>query len=80
MKRSHKFLQHLFKVAAFGSGLMTVAVFCMMLYLGWPLLQSGQLLEMLGQQWRPSEGIYGIYPMLVGSVAIPEDVGDSAEL
>lgn len=70
MKRFHKLLKHLFKAAAFGSGLMIVAVFCMMLYLGWPVLQSGQLLEMLGQQWRPNEGIYGIYPMLVGSLVI----------
>lgn len=70
MKRFNKLLQHLFKAAAFGSGLTIVAVFCMMLYLGWPLLQSGQLLEMLGQQWRPNDGIYGIYPMLVGSLAI----------
>jgi phosphate transport system permease protein len=70
VKYYHKLLEYLFKAAAFGSGLMTVAVFCLMLYLGWPLLQSGQFFEMLSQSWRPSEGIYGIYPMLVGSLSI----------
>jgi len=61
---------HIFRIAAFGSGLVTIAVFLMMLYLGWPLLSSGQFFGLLTEQWRPSEGIFGIYPMLVGSITI----------
>lgn len=70
MKGSHRILESSFKAAAFGSGLMTLAIFCMMIYLGWPLLQSGQFLQLLCQQWRPSEELFGIYPMLVGSLCI----------
>ena len=60
---------HICRLAAFGSGL-TVAVFMMMLVLGWPLLSSGQFFSLLFQQWLPGQGIYGIYPMLLGSIAI----------
>lgn len=42
----------------------------MMLYLGWPLLSSGQFFALLTQEWRPGEGVFGIYPMLVGSLSI----------
>lgn len=61
---------HIFRLAAFGSGLLTVAVFIMMLVLGWPLLSSGQFFSLLFQQWLPGQGIYGIYPMLLGSGTI----------
>ncbi len=42
----------------------------MMLYLGWPLISSGRFFTLLTQEWRPGEAVYGIYPMLVGSVSI----------
>ncbi len=70
MSFSHRCAVHFFRHAALGSGLLTVAVFVMMLYLGWPLLSSGQFLTLLTQEWRPEEGTFGIYPMLVGSFAI----------
>lgn len=62
--------ERLFGVAALGSGALTVAVFLMMLYLGWPLLASGQFLGLLRQEWLPGDGVFGIYPMLVGSCSI----------
>ena len=65
-----QFPVHLFRLAAFGCGFLTVAVFLMMLYLGWPLLSSGQFFTLLTQEWLPGQKIYGIYPMLVGSFAI----------
>ena len=61
---------HFFRLAAFGAGFLTLAVFFMMLVLGWPLLASGRFFSLLCQDWQPSRGIYGIYPMLVGSTAI----------
>jgi phosphate transport system permease protein len=42
----------------------------MMLFLGWPLLSSGQFFVILTQEWLPSQKIYGIFPMLAGSLAI----------
>jgi phosphate transport system permease protein len=60
----------LFRLAAFGSGLLTIAVFLMMLYLGWPLLSNGQFFLLLTQDWNPAKGLFGIYPMLVGTLSI----------
>jgi phosphate transport system permease protein len=57
-------------MAAFGSGFLTIAVFLMMLYLGWPLLSSGRFVTLLTQEWRPGDAVYGIFPMLVGSISI----------
>jgi phosphate transport system permease protein len=65
-----RFPVHLFGLAAFGCGCLTIAVFLMMLYLGWPLLSSGQFFTLLTQEWLPEQKIYGIYPMLAGSIAI----------
>jgi phosphate transport system permease protein len=66
----HGLLKHIFKTAALCSGAMTVAVLLMMLYLGWPLLASGHFQDILCQKWRPGQEIFGIYPMLVGSLSI----------
>ena len=61
---------HIFRLAAFGCAFLTIAVFWVMLFLGWPLLSSGQFFVLLTQEWLPSQEIYGIYPMLAGSCAI----------
>lgn len=61
---------HIFRTAALGSGLLTIAVFLMMLYLGWPLLSSGQFFSLLVADWQPGKDIFGIYPMVVGSFSI----------
>ncbi|TKB25400.1 ABC transporter permease subunit [Desulfopila sp. IMCC35006] len=42
----------------------------MMLFLGWPLLSSGQFFVLLTREWLPSQEIYGIYPMIAGSMTI----------
>jgi phosphate transport system permease protein len=70
VKIRSRFPVHLFRLAAFGCGFLTIAVFMMMLYLGWPLLTSGQFFVLLSQNWLPEQNIYGIYPMLTGSIAI----------
>ncbi len=70
MSFRHRLPVHIFRIAAFGSGFLTIAVFLMMLYLGWPLLSSGQFFVILTQEWRPGEGVYGIFPMLVGSFSM----------
>lgn len=59
-----------FRVAAIGSGLLTTGILLTMLLLGWPLLTEGQFLRLLSQPWQPAQGIFGIYPMIIGSVAI----------
>lgn len=42
----------------------------MMIFLGWPLLSSGQFVVLLTREWLPEQKIYGIYPMLAGSLAV----------
>ena len=59
-----------FRMAAFGCGLLTIAVFLMMLYFGWPLLADGQFFTLLAGEWNPANGLFGIYPMAVGSISI----------
>lgn len=59
-----------FRFAAFGSGLLTIAVFLLMLFLGWPLLWGGQFFHLIAEEWSPDRGLYGIFPMVTGSIAI----------
>ena len=59
-----------FRMAAFGCSLLTIAVFLMMLYFGWPLLADGQFFTLLAGEWNPASGLFGIYPMVVGSISI----------
>ena len=60
--------EHLFLVAAVFSGLVTVALFCFLFLLGLPLLQSGQVTDLLFSAWDPANGEFGIYPMLKTSL------------
>ena len=59
--------KYLFLTAAVLVGLLTAAVFLFLLFFGFPLLQSGQLLELLFSKWSPQQDLYGIYPMLTAS-------------
>ncbi len=60
----------LFRLAAYGCGLLTIAVLVMMFQLGRPLFVDGQFFSLLGQSWQPGHQLYGIYPMIIGSVKI----------
>jgi len=50
--------------------MLTIAVFFMMVWLGWPLIESGQLTSVFAGEWNPRYGMWGIYPMLIGSLSI----------
>ncbi len=50
--------------------LVTVSIFLFMITLGFPLFEEGLFFSSLGQMWRPDKGIYGIYPMIVGTLSI----------
>ncbi len=62
--------EYLFLIAAVFSGLLAVAIFCFLLFFGLPLLQSGQLADLLFSSWAPDKGLYGIYPMLIISLTL----------
>lgn len=56
--------------AAYGSGLLIIAVFLLMLYLAWPLLSGGQFFHLITDKWSPDHGQYGVLAMVAGSLAI----------
>ncbi len=70
MGRTYSVSEHLFLAAAVFGGLLTVAVFCFLFLFGLPLLQSGQLTNLLFSPWEPAKGVFGIYPMLKTSLLL----------
>jgi phosphate transport system permease protein len=59
-----------FLFCAGASTLMTSSVFLFMIALGFPLFRKRSFLEVWTGQWLPHEGLYGIGPMIFGTVWI----------
>lgn len=59
-----------FRFAAIGSAVLTIAVFIMMVWLGWPIIESGKLAAIFLGEWNPRQDLWGIYPMVMGSLRI----------
>jgi len=59
-----------FSLCALLSGAVTVTVFAFMVILGFPLIREGQAFTLLIKPWIPGSGFYGIYPMIVATLAI----------
>lgn len=55
---------------AMGSGLLLIAILFMMVFLGWPLVESGRFIALFSTVWNPQEQHYGILPMVMGSLRI----------
>ena len=66
-----KFMQGVFFIAACAS-VLAVALICVFMFAnGIPAIKEIGLIEFLsGETWRPSNNIYGILPMIVGSLYI----------
>jgi len=73
MKKAWKetFMQGVFFIAACAS-VLAVALICIFLFAnGIPAMQEIGLFEFLsGDTWRPSNSIYGIFPMIIGSIYV----------
>ncbi|MFH2121865.1 MAG: ABC transporter permease subunit [Pseudomonadota bacterium] len=65
-----KALERLFFSAAFFSALVTVFIFGFMLFYGLPLFSGGLFIDIITSPWKPHLGLFGIYPMLVGTLTI----------
>ncbi|NLC70477.1 MAG: ABC transporter permease subunit [Desulfuromonadaceae bacterium] len=65
-----RIVERLFSLAAAGSALLTIAVFLLLLYLALPLFEQGGFWALIRSPWDPGAGLYGIYPMLIGSLSI----------
>lgn len=70
MHVSRSITEYFFLTAAVVSGLLTAAVFVFLFFFGLPLLQSGQLSDLLLSSWDPGKGMYGVYPMLKASLLL----------
>ena len=68
--RSELLAHGAFAASAFFSAVVTVLVFGFMLALGLPVIQEGQLLQILWGPWSPDHFSYGIRPMIVGTLCI----------
>ncbi len=60
----------LFLAAALTTAVITLAILGFMVILAWPILSQGQILEMLTSPWSPDQGLFGLAPMVLGSVYI----------
>ncbi len=56
--------------AAFFCVLLTVIIFGFMMLLGFPLIEGGHFFKILTRPWLPDQGVYGIYPMIIGTLSI----------
>jgi phosphate transport system permease protein len=52
------------------SVLLTILILGFMVILGLPLIKGGLFFDLLTEPWSPHQGLYGIYPMVLGTLAI----------
>jgi phosphate transport system permease protein len=62
--------QKVFLLAAVLSASITVLLLAFMVILGLPLFQGGLFFQILTQPWFPGRQLFGIWPMIVGTLAI----------
>ncbi len=62
--------QKVFLLAAVLSASVTVLLFAFMVILGLPLFQGGLFFQILTQPWLPGRQLFGIWPMITGTLAI----------
>lgn len=65
-----KFAEKLLLLSAIVSISLTILIFGFMLILGLPLMTEGNFFNLFTQPWSPHQGLYGIYPMIIGTIAI----------
>jgi phosphate transport system permease protein len=68
--RNEPLVRCLLGAAAAFSVAVTLLIFGFMVVLGAPLLKGGTFLQIFIAPWSPAQGIYGIAPMIVGTLAI----------
>lgn len=73
--RSHSFMERTMKFVFLAAALMSilcVALICIFLFVnGLPAIaEIGPLQFLLGQTWRPGNDLYGIFPMIIGSIYV----------
>ncbi len=68
--RYEKLVERLFYAAAFISVLITIVIFGFMFVFGLPFFSGGRFFEVMTSPWAPHLGVFGIYPMIAGTLAV----------
>lgn len=63
-------IEKTFLFFALASAGVVILIFGFMLVLGFPLIKGGLFFGLLTRDWSPYHGVFGIYPMIVGTLAI----------
>lgn len=69
MKKEY-FAEKSFFGAAIFSASLAALILLFMLLLGFPLFREGHFISLLTTPWNPDKGLFGIYPMLKGTLFI----------
>lgn len=64
------FAKYCFLAAAVLSTLITVYVLGFMIYLSLPVIRTTNLAHILTSPWSPGQGLFGIFPMIIGTLCI----------
>ena len=71
MTRIHeKLIEKLLLFSTAISILLTIFILGFMVILGLPLMKGGLFFDLFTEPWSPHQGLYGIYPMVLGTLAI----------
>ncbi len=70
ISRYEKAMEKLLALAALFSALITLSIFTFLVILGLPLFAGGRFFSILSEPWAPYQGHFGIYPMIMGTLAI----------
>lgn len=70
IKVHEKFIEKLLLLSACVSASLTLLILAFMVVLGLPLLEGGLFFDLLAEPWSPRKELYGIYPMIIGTLAI----------
>ncbi|MDY6903577.1 MAG: ABC transporter permease subunit [Thermodesulfobacteriota bacterium] len=63
-------IERLLFFAAITSAGLTLLIFIFMVILGLPLIGEGRFFSLLTTPWSPSHDLFGIYPMIIGTLSI----------
>jgi len=65
-----KLIEKLLFFSAAVSASVTILIFGFLVILGLPIIKGGHFFHLLTEPWSPYDGMYGIYPMVIGTLSI----------
>jgi phosphate transport system permease protein len=70
MKKYERAVERLLFLSAFLCAFVTVGIFGFMFLYGLPLFSGGRFFDIITSPWAPHRGLFGIYPMIAGTLAV----------